>query len=260
MTHRKQMLTSIALLGLAGCLVLTGCSGDDAEPVAQTKTKVKVPPPPPPPKVASIDDLKRQLNIDDRVMLSEDVAPAGLEDRKAVLTFFDAFAKGDANKLRPMVTVADQMALASLVDSKQWDAATGDAIYAIEVRTGSSPQGDCALAVIESDQGYEPQLWYYSNENGRYTFEAASTPPGILDKLSGADWIKSWHAIIAEELALADQPDDVFSVPQVSLEEESTTTSTRSSGPGMAPGRNMPTGPGREAPGKGTNPVAPGGR
>jgi hypothetical protein len=254
------MLNSIAMVGLAGCLVLTGCGGDDAEPVAQTKTKVKAPPPPPKPQVASIDELMRQLNIDDRIMLNEDAAPPGLEDRKAVLRFFDAFARGDSAKLRPMITIADQMALAALVDSKQWDSATGDAIYAIEVRTGSSQQGDCALAVFESDAGYEPQLWYYSNEDGRFTFEAASTPPGILDKLSGADWIMSWHEIIAEELALADQPDDVFSIPQVSLEEESTSASTVSSGPGVAPGRNMPTGPGREAPGKGTNPVAPGGR
>ncbi|MEM7228318.1 MAG: hypothetical protein AAF432_05810 [Planctomycetota bacterium] len=261
MTHRKHTLSAVAMLGLAGSLAIVGCKGEEPEPVAQTKT-VKKAPPPPAPKLATVEELKAKHGIDDRVMMEEDEAPSTEEERVAVLKFFHAFAVGDSDALQSMMTVADRYALEEMVENGQWAESTGDAVYAIEVRTGSARAGDCALALIEvMDNDDQPQMWYYEENAGRFRFEAVSTPPDILDRLSGADWIQAWHDVIAEELALADEPDDVYEIPQVNLDDgDSGSSGAPSGGPAAAPGRNMPTGPSRGAPGRGTNPAAPGGR
>src|SRR5262245_58454972 len=113
--------TTMALCIAAGALTLglAGC-GDD-QPQQQA---IQPPPPPPevpaPPPVTSIEDLMAELNIDQRIALPEDKAPASDPERRAILTFFDAIARGNAQSLRGMLAVTDQLELDALVESGAW--------------------------------------------------------------------------------------------------------------------------------------------
>jgi len=244
---------------LAGSLVLAGCGEKEPEPVA-TKTE-KAPPPPPPPPKKTVADLMAELNIDDRIVMDDDVAPSDTEDAKAVLRFFDAFASGDADAVESMIAPEDRAALEAMLESGQWASTTGDMIDRIEIRTSRSFEGQCALALFEIDFEEQPQLWYYKMEGGEYTFRAAPTPPNILQKLSGVDWIESWHEVLEQELALASKPDDEYTIEQVNLETDSS-GGGRLSSPGGSPGRGLPSrpsGPGLTPPGPTDPGETPGG-
>ena len=66
-------------------------------------------------------DLMAQMNIDERVDLGRgSTHPTTMRTAVAVLEFFDAFARGDGDTLRTMLTLQDQMELEALI------AATGD--------------------------------------------------------------------------------------------------------------------------------------
>ena len=85
-------------------LLLTGCS-KEPEPAPVAKAPAAPPPPPPPPaapKVQTIADLMDELGIDSRVSLPEDMAPRSTDERIAVLSFLDGFARGD-NSVRPSI-------------------------------------------------------------------------------------------------------------------------------------------------------------
>jgi len=245
------------LLAGATCLFATGCSEDEPAPVA-----IAPPPPPPPaapeaPAVLSIEQLMAELNIDPRISLPEDRAPSTTEDRKAVLEFFDAFARGNATSLKSMLTEADQRQLAALVATPAWKQTTSQ-IKQIDIQTGINPTGQkCALAVIETGSGavtiFQPQLWAFNTEEDSAVFEAEACPPGVLDKLSG-DWIAAWYQILADEMALATKPEEEYDLVQQNLD------TSEDGGSGTPPppkgGLRQPSGPPLQAPGPG----GPGGR
>jgi hypothetical protein len=209
--------------------------------------------------VTPIEDLMAQLGIDERVVLPESKAPPTDEERIAVLEFFDAFARGDAQSLQPMLQFLDSLQLEQMVESGEWDEAT-DGIEMIEIQTGRSPDGqNCALAVFTVGLEFEPQLWYYRVGDDDPEFEAAPTPPGILDQLSG-DWIAAWHRVIAQELALADEMDEELTRINQNLDEEQeesggSSASGGGGGRGSRPapppgrGRRKPPGTPRRPPG-----------
>lgn len=249
-------LSAFMVIGAGAMVMLSGCTGEEQAPVAVQPARPAPPPPPPEPTVTPIADLMAELNIDQRVVLPEDRAPATTEERRAVLVFFDAFARGNSQALQSMLPLSDQLELQALVTSGDWKR-TVDQIKRIEIQTGSNDLSQkCALAVVEVGAGagtnYQPQLWYYTVEEDAAVFEAAPTPPGILDKLSG-DWIAAWHKILAAELALAQQPDEDVEIQQQNIDSGSDQGSQNSGSPdGPAPpgGRRIrePTGPPMPAP------------
>ena len=166
MTSRNSKGIGAAVAGVA-CIVvvagLPGCGSDEPEPTAVVARNY-APPPPPPPKLTPISELMIQLGIDERVRLPEDKAPDNDQARRAVLEFFDAFARGDDQVVASMVSTADRLELEALVDSGAW-AETTNQITRIDVQTGSDPQDvnyTCALAIIYVDGSFQPQLWHYS--------------------------------------------------------------------------------------------------
>ncbi len=211
-------VTGVACLALG--VTLAGCMAEDETPQA----RVVAPPPPPPapltPKVTLIADLMAELQIDERVELPEAKAPDNDPDREAVLVIFDAFARGDAETLGSMISPDDNLELEELVSSGTWRETVAD-ITRIEIQTGISPYDQkCALGVFHVGGEFQPQLWYYSSDADGFMFEAAATPPDIMDKLSGADWIAAWHQILVDELARADDPDEVVEVAQRNYDDE----------------------------------------
>ncbi len=113
MTSRNSKGIGAAVAGVACVVVVaavTGCGSDEAEPAAVVARNYTSPPPPPP-KLTLISELMAQLGIDERVRLPEDKAPDNDEARRAVLEFFDAFARGDDQVVASMVSTADRLEL-----------------------------------------------------------------------------------------------------------------------------------------------------
>jgi hypothetical protein len=237
--------TALAAFGVA-LAVVGGCAEEEPPPPAAVTRAAPPPAEPPTPKVTPIAQLMTQLRIDERVKLPEDKAPATDPQRVAVLEFFDAFARGDDQSLARMLSLADNLELQDLVESGQW-ASQVAAIKEIDVVTGTSEFGDCALAVFTVGTAFQAQLWYFEGGATEFTFEAAPQPPGIMDRLSGADWIKAWHDILKEELARADEPDEEYTIPQRNLDESSNSSGGSSAGGG---GSAPPPGGGGARPGR----------
>ena len=252
-------------------LTLVGCGGSQSDPVAipvAAPSRPKAPPTPPPPAVTSIAQLMVDLGIDERVSLPEDMAPMTNIERKAVLEFFDSFARGDETALGSMLMEVDRAELDDLVQSGAWADATSK-ISGIDVQTGTSPHDGepCALAVFYVDGGFQPQLWVYNVKDGP-EFDAIAAPPNLMHRLYGEDWIAASFEILDEELALADKPDDEFVVPQREVGDDTPRSRRGGGGPAANPSRpstpsdpskpSAPEGPGRRpkrgkrpAPGKG---------
>jgi hypothetical protein len=245
---------------VATALLLAGCGGESDSQVGDRR-----PPPPPPPQeppkpaATPISDLMARLSIDERINLPEGKAPGNNPDRIAVLEFFDAFARGDADSLQTMLPLADQQELNALVESGVWEE-TIAGISEIAIETGTGPYEEkCALAIFEINGGFQPQLWYYASSADGYRFDAAPTPPDMINKLYGEDWIALWHTILEEEIELANKPDEEFDLPGVAVDEESggRNDSFRGSSPGTP---NRPGGPpGRRQPPARRRPPGPGG-
>ena len=240
-------------LGVAGvaCLAmgvtLAGCVAEDEQPQARVMASPPPPPAPPTPKVTPIEHLMAELQIDERVELPEAKAPDNDADREAVLEIFDAFARGDAQALGSMISFNDNLELEELVSSGAWRE-TVAGITRIEIQTGISPYDQkCALGVFHVRGEFQPQLWYYTSDADGLMFEAAPTPPDIMDKLSGADWIAAWHQILADELARADDPDEVIEVPQRNYDDEGAGGGSGGGGPERTP-QAPPGGPKRRQP------------
>jgi hypothetical protein len=224
MNRRTTPAWTIAAVAVvaASIAVLPGCGGEEAEPVALAPPPPPPPPPPPAPTVTPVDQLMDQLGIDDRIVMAENKAPGNDADRTAVLEFFDAFARGDAQSVGTMLSMLDQAELQELERSGDW-LKTTNGIAEILVETGQINGNSCALALFTVDSNYQAQLWYYRGDASGYTFEAAPTPPNIVNRLSG-DWIQSWHKILEEEIALGMMPDvelDPTALDQEAEEEES---------------------------------------
>ena len=237
MISRTAPLSAVLLAGV----MLAGCADDPPPPPVAAKP-VEAPPPPPP--LTSIADLMLQYDIDRRVNLPEDRAPDTDVKRIAVLKFFDAFARGNADALRPMLSGPDQLALDGMIEGEVFTKSSS-AITRIDVRCGPHDADDCALAVFHVGEEFEPQLWVYTSAD-KVEFDSVATPPGIMEKLSGDNWIAAWFEILKLELAKADEPDAVIAVPQTDFTNEDEAkpveTATGVSGGGNGPGRRKPSG------------------
>lgn len=263
MTNRRSAWI-VSGLGIGLCVatlaIAPGCA-EDSQPIAQLPPPPPPPPPAPPapPPVTPIEQLMVDLNIDSRVSLPEEKAPSNDVDRKAVLVFFDAFARGNSESLKGMLPLADQIELEALLKSGAWQK-TVSQIQSIDIQTGAHDVNKCALAVIEVGTGarmsFQPQLWYYTTDDLSATFEAAPTPPGVMDRLSGEDWIAAWHQILDDEQQIAMLDEEMEALKQRNLEEEERETQT-AEGPSQGStgkGGARPLPPPREAPNPGGTP------
>ena len=256
MTSHNQRLVLLGSAVAACCLLgaaVSGCGSSEPQASVQPVRRAPAAPAAPSrPAVIPVSELMAQQGIDERVRMAEDKAPGSTQARIAVLEFFDAFARGDDTAVGSMLSSLDRAELTELVDSGTWAEHTSK-ISQVEVETGRSPDGeDCALAILYVGDDFQPQLWYYTVEADGAEFAAVAAPPDMMNRLSGSDWITAWFAVLEEELALADKPDEDFSVPQQDFTDPK---DKKSSGPSQSapsgpsdPGR--PSSPGGPNPGK----------
>jgi hypothetical protein len=222
-SHEKRGRRLFGLL--AGCAALSvallGCGAEpEPEVVSKPPPRPKAPPPPSRPSFTPIEDLKAQLAIDERVDLPESDAPATDPDRIAVLTFFDAFARGDEVSLRKMMPPLEQEQLDALIEDGVWNDLSKN-INEIQIKCGTSPFGEkCALAIYEVDHfNYDAQMWLYRGAGEYYSFEAMPSPPNVLNRLYGDDLIARWFEIRDQEIALASADEEGGQIPQIDISD-----------------------------------------
>ena len=261
MAKHAAKVAALALMG-AAVVTLAGCGSEPPPPVAKKTTAPPPPPPPPAPKVTTIADLMAEMGIDDRVMMTEAKAPAKTEDRRAVLSFFDAFARADADSLKTMMPFLDEVQLDILVESGEFDD-TIEELWAIEVEAGSTPEGDsCVLAFFDIDGEQQPQMWVYAETDGAYEFSSQPTPENIMMHLSGTELVQAWFDRWAWEQERAIEADVKIAWDRVNLDDgeggssSSSGPSSSPRSPGTAPdpgggGGRRPTPPPRRPPGPG---------
>lgn len=242
----KRSFCSAASLAaaIAGTVLLAGCGEEPPPPPPVVVAPPKVEEPPPP-AVTPIKELMARYDIDSRVDLPEDKAPPTDEQRVAVLKFFDAFARGNAEALKPMLSAPDQLQLEGMVSGDTFKKVTG-AIARIRVQCDRHESNDCALAIFDvGGDRAEPQLWVYKS-TGTAEFDSVATPPGILEKISGANLIAAWFDVLNLEMKRAGEPDEVIELAQsdrstdVPIGADSAGESAPGS-PGGMPGKRKPS-------------------
>lgn len=223
----------------AAIILLGACSEEEAQQAAPVVQAPPPPPPPPPePTVEDIASLMKLLSIDERVSLPEDLAPKTTEERKAVLLFWNAFAKGDEAAARGMMSERDATVLKKLVDSGGWVKST-TGIKSIEVQCKNDSNGFATFAIITSALPDRALLWDASDEDGKITFTSFPGPPDILDHLSGTDSIAAWKKYVNDMFEkYANLPDEEVEIPQSKVEE------SEESSEGGSGGGGTPTPPG----------------
>ncbi|MGI9013171.1 MAG: hypothetical protein ACR2GY_02870 [Phycisphaerales bacterium] len=249
-------VAGLASLAMFSSLMLSGCSEPPPPPPVVRTAPPPPPPPPPPPRVDTLDDLRAELNTDPRIVFDELDAPRDTAQRRAILTFFDAFARGNSTAARQMMPPTEKHELDDLIQSGRWDStiqnieeiliSTGDAPAIIGVDAGSTNLA--VLAIFQVDGDYQPTLWYLSSGADGPEFIAAPTPPDILNRVSGTDMIAAWHAVIEVELARANDPDIEEASPQQILAQRAANEGGPIN-PDAPPEGPMPPSPGGAPPG-----------
>lgn len=266
--RKPELLRSAAL---ATVLTLVACGKKEEE---------SAPPPPPPPpkqevKVETLAEMMQRLAIDSRVKMDESERPStgdaagDLKRLEATLLFFNAMVKGDATKLKPMLSEADQATLALMLQDGQWKRAT-DGIDRVTVGCtgGQEPDTFMALGTFMIGDRFDTQLWMVKSPAGGESnvFVAVAAPPHIVDQLKGTKAeprVQQWMKILKELAEKSKQPDEkVLASQQDRSIEGDTSDAAEPSSP--APG-GSPSKPGRGKGGGGPQvpgpkgPGAPGG-
>jgi hypothetical protein len=262
MMNRSSSTRVLAAVALPALVLAAGCDGGGAQQQTQAvQTTITPPAPPPPPPIASVQDLRLEMNIDERVRLDEIDAPGSETERRAVLAFADAFARGNTNSLRDLLALDDEVVMDQLMASGRWHNA--DEIEDVWVVTGpnprrtgllSSPANLAVLAIFTVNGRLEPTMWYLEDDE----FVSGMTPFNITDRMTGADLIDAWHAVIDEEQATGQRLDFDLNLPKQILEQRrpgggipSDPTAPPGPQPPSLPGGPSPGGPGPGGPGPG---------
>lgn len=238
LTHRNHEASLIArhavwIACAAAILVVGACS--DEEPQQSAPIVQAPPPPPPPPPEPTVEDiasLMKSLSIDERVSLPEDLAPKTTEERKAVLLFWNAFAKGDQTTAGGMMSERDAKVLKKLTEGSGWAKSTAG-IKSIEVQCKNDSKGFATFAIITSDLPDRALLWDAADEDGKIVFTSFPGPPDILDHLSGTDSIAAWKKYVNDMFEkYANLPDEEVEIPQSKVEEGEEASDSGSGGGG----------------------------
>ena len=258
MNQAKRLHTELlgVLLLSVPLALLTGCEGDP-EPEKEDDPREFVAPAPPPAPPCTLAELRDQLQISDRLHLTQAKAPPLCIQKENTLKFFNAFLTGDVETMRPFLGPEDAEQLDLMVAADQLSPAA-DRIKSLTLQSGSNPQGQmCVLAIyLMDDNDYQLQMWQYEDRQSQPIFVAAPQPPGMIDQIWGTNLVDSWFAVLDNERkAVQELDDDVdFFGPS-----SAGTSSAPSGGPMGGPmGGGAPPG-GPIGPGGPGGPVGPGG-
>ncbi|MEN0021271.1 MAG: hypothetical protein AAF747_10345, partial [Planctomycetota bacterium] len=202
-TRRLITLASGLAVFTAALCMLSACSEPPPPPEPEPEF-TPPPPPPPPPAPVEIDNLKLDLNIDDRVFFSQDLAPIDEGLAEAVLTLANTFATGDDAQLDSLLASdADRAALTALLDSGAWydetDAVEEVRVVAIDddARLFEDPEFATVALAVQLPGDTQILLWEGESLFGDWSFVAAPATPESRPLAS------SWDGITIDELLSA---------------------------------------------------------
>lgn len=121
---RNQVLTTLAIVGLAGVMVVSPAC-EKKKPPPPPPPRDTTPPPPPPPATVHLVSLMSGMSLDARVQVAEGVEV--LDDRlgRAILEFADALVGGDPSEVRKWLSGSSsgRGVLDELLNTGEWDEA-----------------------------------------------------------------------------------------------------------------------------------------
>ena len=184
MTTRRTDLNACLAAALAGAVLFGGCSKPPPPPPPAPK-KVEAPPPPEPVRV---DSLLQTMKADARVQFASSAAPTDETLARAIISFADALARGDADKFKSMLDPGGKAVLDKLVAAGQWEESTGKSVEAVRVAkfTQSGDSGVVMLA-IQEPRGAYPLSWAVAKAAGTVVFTAMPTPSVVRPRASEFD-------------------------------------------------------------------------
>ncbi len=184
----RWVRSRIAALAIGGIVLpMLGCPSKPPPPTPP-------PPPPPPPKKAPepepvrTDALLQTMGVDARVQFPQAKAPTDEGLARAAISLADAIVRGDADKLRPMLSVPARSVLEQLGSSGDWDEATGKLDAARIVYAGTSPMGGGMLTVIalQDPDGAYLLGWAGARTGSGWTFTNIPTAGDV--KARASEW------------------------------------------------------------------------
>ncbi|MEE2681936.1 MAG: hypothetical protein VX641_06140 [Planctomycetota bacterium] len=238
------------LIGTTAAVIsLTGCGGEEEpKPLVQAEPEVVIERAPAPPPVTPVSELMAQYGIDDRVRLMEQDAPGTDAERIAVLQFFHAMMV-QHSEFEKMLSSEDRMEFNGMMQGDTMGDAISE-VTEIRLQCGASPDFKTAVvAIIETYDGWQPQLWTYqvsSNPMGGLppVFTSGPTPLSVMSRLSGSGQVQQWYQLLDEELTIANRPEEDADAVKVDMRNELDNVSEAGSGapvgPGGMPGRVKP--------------------
>jgi hypothetical protein len=202
MTNQTRPFRHSVILAMC-CVVALPMLGCEDPPPPEPENVTARPVDPGPPPATSIEDLMAQYDIDERIWMDERQAPRSDEERIGLLTFFDGFATGRADRLRPFFGPIELEELATLEASGELAQLAAD-IEGIEIWMGVTNEGSKAvLGLYEFADRVEGQMWEIVQSpraGGGYLLVAAYAPPGLSESL-GRDAFDDWYAAVQAEQA-----------------------------------------------------------
>ena len=202
MTNQTRPFRHSVILAMC-CVVALPMLGCEDPPPPETKNVTAKPVDPGPPPATSIEDLMAEYDIDERIWMDERQAPRSDEERIGLLTFFDGFATGRADRLRPYFGPIELEELATLEASGELAQLAAD-IEGIEIWMGVTNEGRKAvLGLYEFADRVEGQMWeivQLPQAGGGYLLVAAYAPPGLSESL-GRDAFDDWYEAVQAEQA-----------------------------------------------------------
>lgn len=188
--HERFSLVGLALtLGTAGSLALSGCGKPPPPPPPPPPTRAPTPPAPEP---LDTEALVQQLRADARVQFPNSVAPTSEELARAIIGLADAFARGDATALRPMLDPSGVSVLDELQASGAWDETTKriEAIRITSLNAGDDamPSADLTFAIQEPAAAYQLR-WHATPGVGGsgYTFSPMESDGTVMARAGDFD-------------------------------------------------------------------------
>jgi len=186
---RVALLGLALTLGTAGSLALSGCGKPPPPPPPPPPSR---PPAPPAPEPLDTEALVQQLQADARVQFPNAIAPTSEELARAIIALADAFAKGDAAALRPMLDTSGVSVLDELQASGAWDETTKriEAIRITSLSAGDDamPSADLTFAIQEPAVAYQLR-WHATPGTGGsgYTFSPMESDGTVMARVGDFD-------------------------------------------------------------------------
>jgi len=228
MSQNKKITT--ALLCTALLFFAVGCGGEEEKETQ--KVVQERPVAPPRPKARTIEQISESLSIDPRIQIEEHDAPKQEAQRIALLTFFDAMVRADADTLKSMMSFKDQLELDAMLNAGL--ASSMDEVSLVLIKTGLSPEGkQCVMAIYEIGLNYQVQLWFVDDNGQGSSFVSAETPPNLVEKLSG-NWIDTYFEWKGKQTEIAQQPDEETSYALAG--DDTSSSSNQGGGGNQGPG------------------------